>query len=67
MMLVGFHDRINGHANRIRMLDRFFTYARSKPDVWFARKDEIAQWVLAHRADTPVLKRGRASVTGLPA
>jgi peptidoglycan/xylan/chitin deacetylase (PgdA/CDA1 family) len=67
MMLVGFHDRINGHANRVRMLDRFFTYARSKPDVWFARKDEIAAWVLAHRGDTPILQRGPASVTGLPA
>ncbi len=29
MMLIGFHDRINGHVNRIRMLDRFFTYAKS--------------------------------------
>jgi hypothetical protein len=67
MMLVGFHDRINGHANRIRMLDRFFIYARSKPDVWFARKDEIAAWVLAHRNDTPILQRGPALVTGLPA
>lgn len=66
MMLVGFHDRINGHANRIRVLDRFFTYAKSKPGVWFARKDEIARWVLAHRADTPILQRGPAAVSGLP-
>jgi len=66
MMLVGFHDRINGHANRIRVLDRFFAYAKSKPGVWFARKDEIAHRALAHRSDTPVLERGPASVTGLP-
>jgi peptidoglycan/xylan/chitin deacetylase (PgdA/CDA1 family) len=66
MMLVGLHDRINGHANRIRVLDRFFTYAKSKPDVWFARKDEIARWVLAHRADTPVIQRGPAAISGLP-
>ncbi|QRF62724.1 polysaccharide deacetylase family protein [Variovorax paradoxus] len=66
MMLVGFHDRINGHANRIRVLDRFFTYARSKPDVWFARKDEIARWVLAHREDTPIVQRGPAAISGLP-
>ncbi|KDR26150.1 polysaccharide deacetylase family protein [Caballeronia grimmiae] len=66
MMLVGFHDRINGHANRIRVLDRFFTYARSRPDVWFARKDEIARWVLARRADTPVVQRGPAAISGLP-
>ena len=66
MMLIGFHDRINGHANRIRMLDRFLTYAKSHDDVWFARKDEIAKWVLANRNDTPILPRGPASVTGLP-
>lgn len=66
MMLIGFHDRINGHANRIRVLDRFFTYAKSKPDVWFARKDEIARWVLAHREDTPILHRGPAGISGLP-
>lgn len=66
MMLIGFHDRINGHANRIRMLDRFLTYAKSHDDVWFARKDEIAKWVLANRKDTPILQRGSASVSGLP-
>ncbi|WP_397452362.1 hypothetical protein [Pseudomonas sp. NA-150] len=60
------HDRINGHANRIRMLDRLLTYARSHNDVCFARKDEIAQWVLAHREDTPILDRGPASISGLP-
>ena len=66
MMLIGFHDRINGHANRIRMLDRFLTYAKSHDGVWFARKDEIAKWVLKNRQDTPVLERGPANVSGLP-
>ncbi len=66
MMLIGFHDRINGHANRIRMLDRFLTYARSHSGVWFARKDEIAKWALEDRQNTPVVHRGPASVTGLP-
>jgi peptidoglycan/xylan/chitin deacetylase (PgdA/CDA1 family) len=66
LMLIGFHDRINGHANRVRALDRFLTYARAKQDVWFARKDEIAKWVLEHREDTPIIQRGPASVTGLP-
>ena len=39
MMAIGLHDRISGHANRVRALDRFLAYARSKPGVWFARKD----------------------------
>jgi peptidoglycan/xylan/chitin deacetylase (PgdA/CDA1 family) len=66
LMLIGMHDRINGHANRIRMLDRFLTYATSHEDVWFARKDEIAKWALEHREDTPILHRGPARATGLP-
>jgi len=40
MMVASLHDRISGHAGRVRALDRFLTYARSKGDVWFARKDE---------------------------
>src|SRR5580693_8779592 len=39
MMVVSLHDRISGHANRVRVLDRFLAYAKSKPRVWFARKD----------------------------
>src|SRR3954454_11145184 len=66
MMVLSLHDRISGHAGRIRALDRFLTYARSKGDVWFARKDEIARYVLANRASTPVINRGSPSVTGLP-
>jgi len=66
MMVVSLHDRISGHAGRIRALDRFLTYARSKGNAWFARKDEIARYVLANRASTPVINRGSPSVTGLP-
>ena len=42
IMAISLHDRISGHAGRVRVLDRFLTYAKSKPGVWFARKDEIA-------------------------
>lgn len=65
LMLVAMHDRISGHANRIRVLDRFFTYAQSRGDVWFARKDEIAKWVLEHKEDTPIVHRGPATISGL--
>lgn len=66
MMVISLHDRISGHAGRIRVLDRFLTYAKSKPGVWFARKDEIADWALKTRGQTPVLDRGPAGVSGLP-
>jgi peptidoglycan/xylan/chitin deacetylase (PgdA/CDA1 family) len=44
MMVVSLHDRISGHANRVRVLDRFLAYAKTKGGTWFARKDEIARW-----------------------
>lgn len=66
MMVVSLHDRISGHANRVRVLDRFLSYAKSKPGVWFARKDEIAKWAIEQRAITPVYDRGAPTVTGLP-
>jgi peptidoglycan/xylan/chitin deacetylase (PgdA/CDA1 family) len=66
MMVVSLHDRISGHANRVRVLDRFLTYAKSKAGVWFARKDEIAAYSLKNRANTPVYDRGPPTVTGLP-
>jgi peptidoglycan/xylan/chitin deacetylase (PgdA/CDA1 family) len=66
MMVVSLHDRISGHAGRVRVLDRFLAYARSKPGVWFARKDELARFALEHRADTPILDRRPATETGLP-
>jgi peptidoglycan/xylan/chitin deacetylase (PgdA/CDA1 family) len=66
MMVVSLHDRISGHANRVRSLDRFLTYAKNKDGVWFARKDEIAHWVLANRSTTLIINRGSPNVTGLP-
>ncbi|WP_420136836.1 polysaccharide deacetylase family protein [Sphingomonas sp.] len=66
MMVIAMHDRLSGHANRIRVLDRFLTYAKSHKDVWFARKDEIARWALSQRDNTPIVHRGPPSETGLP-
>ena len=65
MMVMSLHDRISGHAGRVRVLDRFFTYANSKPGVWFARKDEIADWAMKTSNQTPYLDRGPVSKTGL--
>lgn len=42
MMSVGIHLRIIGRPGRISGLERFLDYAKSKPDVWFARRDDIA-------------------------
>ena len=65
MMVISLHDRISGHAGRVRVLDRFLTCAKTKPSVWFARKDEIAEWAIKTRSQTPVLNRGPIGVSGL--
>ena len=65
MMVISLHDRISGHAGRVRVLDRFLTYEKSKADVWFARKDEIADWAVKTRRHTPVLDRGPVGKSGL--
>jgi hypothetical protein len=65
MMVMSLHDRISGHAGRVRVLDRFLSYAESKPSVWFARKDQIADWVMTTRSLTAYLDRGPVGKTGL--
>ncbi len=67
MMVVSMHDRISGHAGRVRVLDRFLAYARSKPGVWFARKDEIAAWALETKGTTPMIRRGPRPKPACPA
>jgi peptidoglycan/xylan/chitin deacetylase (PgdA/CDA1 family) len=66
MMSISLHDRISGHASRVRVLDRFLTWARRQPDVWWARRDQIADWALATREITPTVERAPAEISGLP-
>ena len=44
MMSIGLHCRIVGRPSRALALRQFLEYARSFPDVWFARRIEIARW-----------------------
>jgi peptidoglycan/xylan/chitin deacetylase (PgdA/CDA1 family) len=66
MMSLSLHDRISGHASRVRALDRFFGSVRQARDVWWARRDEIADWALATPRVTPAVVRGPAEDSGLP-
>lgn len=65
MMLISFHDRISGHASRVRVIDRFLQYAKQHEGVWFARKDEIARHALSTPAITPKVVREVAEKSGL--
>ena len=44
MMSVGLRMRISGRPSRAGQLDRFIRHAKDHPDVWFARREEIASW-----------------------
>jgi putative urate catabolism protein len=43
MMSVGLHARLAGRPGRFAALQRFVRYALEKPDVWFARRIDIAR------------------------
>ncbi len=46
MMNIGLHCRIVGRPSRAVALRDFLSYATGFPDVWFARRTEIAKWWL---------------------
>jgi hypothetical protein len=48
MMNLGIHVRASGRPGRITATDRFLRYIKGFPDVWFARREEIARWWLEH-------------------
>ncbi|SVE47243.1 uncharacterized protein METZ01_LOCUS500097, partial [marine metagenome] len=48
MMSVGLHCRIAGRPARSRAVEKFLSYTKDFPGVWFARRNEIARWWLEH-------------------
>jgi putative urate catabolism protein len=52
MMNVGLHCRVVGKPGRAASLARFLEYVSTKPDVWVARRMDIANhWHLHHRRE----------------
>lgn len=49
MLSIGLHSRIIGRPGRISSLTRFLDYVLQKPDVWIARREDIARhWQQQH-------------------
>jgi len=46
LMNIGLHPHVAGHPYRIRALREFLQYANSFTDVWWATREEIADWYL---------------------
>jgi peptidoglycan/xylan/chitin deacetylase (PgdA/CDA1 family) len=66
MMSISLHDRISGRPYRIPALERIFNHFKSRPGVWFARRDEIAHHALATPDLTLKVERPPAPMSGLP-
>lgn len=55
MMSVPLHDFVAGRPAVVPSVERFLAWAKQHPGVWFARRDEIADWALGQgRGLTPV-------------
>ncbi len=46
LMNIGLHPHVIGQPFRIRALRDFIAYAKGFPDVWWATREEIAEWYL---------------------
>lgn len=46
MMNLGLHPHVSGRAYRTRAVREFLNYAKSLDGVWFATREEIAEWYL---------------------
>jgi hypothetical protein len=66
MMVIGSHERLSGHASRVRVLDRVFARLRERDGVWWARKDEITSWTMQHADTAAWVNREPAPISGLP-
>jgi peptidoglycan/xylan/chitin deacetylase (PgdA/CDA1 family) len=51
IMNVGLHPHVSGRAHRVRALREFIAHAKSLPGVWWATREEIAEWYLAHHEE----------------
>jgi hypothetical protein len=47
-MSIGLHPHIIGRAFRVKALREFLAYARQHDGVWWATREEIADWYLAN-------------------
>ena len=56
MMSIGLHCRLVGRPGRIMALRRFLDYVRSHPDVWFARRIDIARHWHRHHPPQPMTR-----------
>ena len=50
MFILTQHPHVGGRRSRIVQLDRLITYIKSRPDVWFATMEQVANYVKEPRS-----------------
>jgi len=50
-MNIGLHPHVIGQPFRIRSLELFLEYVKQFDDIWFATREDIAEWYLLHHKD----------------
>ncbi|OED42026.1 polysaccharide deacetylase [Chromatiales bacterium (ex Bugula neritina AB1)] len=57
LMNIGLHPHVAGHPYRIRALREFLEYAKGFDDIWWATREDIADWYMenhqSHIPETP--------------
>jgi len=56
LFILTLHPHISGHRSRIQALDRLIDYMKSKPGVWFATLEQVANYVKAQQGKSLVNK-----------
>ena len=52
MFILTMHPHITGHRSRIAALEKLVLYMKSKPGVWFATLEEVANYVKTQQKET---------------
>lgn len=50
LMNIGLHPHVSGHPHRMPCFREFLAHAKGYDDVWWATREQIADWYLAHHA-----------------
>ena len=51
LFILTMHPHITGHRSRIQALDHLIAYMKSKPGVWFATLEQVAEYVKAQQSN----------------
>ena len=51
LMNIGLHPHVIGQPFRIRALREFLAYAKARSGIWWATREQIADWYLKHHQD----------------